>query len=711
MSFFHLQNLSSSIVHDTCPPWEATNKRPTLSNKEEFRDWCKAKSTKHYFYSGFEGLNQSARIGKENPPYRIYGVVADYDCRIGRTEAKAHLTKNALPELRPAWISATFSGGLRLVWEFEQPIFAHSPAATKALLSRLRLELRCAKLAPGLDDNFLKPDQYYELGTDWERFSDDRILTKVLQLWAYQAGSRVNWSVEGTEIPIDLIAAKVEELFPGRWPGDFIEGGRGPRFWDPSADNDTAAIVRSSGMQCFTGDRPFVPWGSIFGLSFTRGFEAERIATATDGIHFDNRHYWRKDEKGSWFPGTLETLQLHLRVKAGLSRETGKETASEVDKAVYHIQSANRVHAALPFVHQRKGLHREPDGLYLNTSNVSVCAPAEGPVAWGEDFPWLSKFFDGFFSSAHQLDFFFAWLQRFYKTAHEGDMQPGQAVFIAGKVKQGKTLIGTKIVGPMLGGAADATNYLLGRSHWNSSLLERAVWNVDDPEPGKDKQVHATYSAALKKHVANREFEYQQKYRDAGRVRWTGRAMITLNDDEVSMGMLPEMDMSIMDKIMLFRAADRRFDFTDAERHIQKELPFFCRWLLDWQAPEHTRGDARYGVKEYHELSMFEAAQERGHIYGFLELLEVFLVDWFIAEPKRLEWQGTSTQFYRELSLSMPELARKTNPTSLGKGFAALVRIGNPHIDVLPLRARGKCWILKRSMIGDLADEKTGTYP
>lgn len=711
--FFHLPNLSSSVVKDSPPPWDSTSKRPQLKDKADFRHWVIQDSTDHYFFSGFEGLNQSARINlKDNPPYRMHGLVADYDSATTREAVVAYLDKNSPVAFRPAWISATFSQGVRLVWEFEKPIFCHNTSSLKALLTRMRIELKCAKLSAGLDDIILKPDQYYELGTNWQRYSDVRIPTKILHLWVYESGQRVKWASEGADIPMELVAAEVEKQFPGKWPNDFVDGARGPRFWDPTADNDTAAIVRSAGMQCFTGPLPFLPWGAVLGAEFTREFEANQVAAATQDIYYDNMHYWRKGQTGNWFYCNQEVLSLHLRVKAGLSREMVKST-SEVDHAIYHIQTFNQVVQAIPFVHQSSGLHRLPDGLFLNVSNVAVCQPSEGTQSWGEDFPWIASYLKGFFSTPDQEDFFFAWLQRFYKSALEKHMEQGHAIFIAGKVDQGKTLLGTKVIAAMLGGAVDATRYILDETSWNSSLFERAVWNIDDPKPGKDPRTHGVYSANIKKHVANQGFDFQKKFKDSARVEWKGRLIITLNDDEISLGMLPEVDISIMDKVMFFRTADRQFDFTDADSHITKELPFFCRWLLDWVPPEHTKGRARYGLKAYHEPSLLNAAHERGRAHEFQELLEIFLLHWFRAEgahAESLDWTGSATQLYLQMSAIeiLKPLTQKTHAGSVGKGLNALLTSGNPHITMEPGRSKKKTWILKREMVCGLADELPG---
>lgn len=712
MAFFHLKNLSSTAAEDQPLPWESASVRPAFSTKDEYREWCKRPATSHYFYSAFEGINAGVRIGKENPAYRIHGLVADYDTNLGEKAIPLTVAKNAPLEFRPAWFSRTFSGGARLIWEFEQPVFCYHAAHLKDFLARCKKEFKCARLIAGLDEGVLsKPDQYYELGTDWQRVSDVRIASKTINLWLYQIGTKIKWSVEGTEIPIELVAEQVEKQFPGRWPGEFGLGVRGPRFWDPTADNDTAAIVRSAGMQCFTGETPFVPWASILGASFTRDFEANRIAQATDQIYYDNRHYWRRDDRGGWYFSNKEDISLFMRVKAGLARDPGRATSSEVDQAVFHIQSQNRVLAALPFVHRRPGLHREPDGLYLNTSNVQVCPPAEGALAWRENFPWLAGLLDeSYFTSPDQWPFFMAWLQRFYNTAYEGQMARGHAVFLAGPVGQGKTFVATQVIGRMLGGASDVTSYMLGENSWNSSLIERAVWNVDDSGPGKDPRTHTIYSNNIKKHVANEYFDYQKKFTDAARARWTGRIIVTLNDDEESLCMLPDMDGSIMEKILLLRTANRNYDFpVNCEEIAHRELPFFCRWLLDWVAPELTLGNKRFGITHYHEPSLMAAAQERGKTHEFRELVETLLINHFRDDREATEWVGTATELYAAMA-DLPMLAaivRKFNPTYIGRGLKKLVSREPGLVQFRTLKGR-TLWTLNREIVGDLADETGG---
>lgn len=676
MKYFYIQNHSTTQVYDDKAPWEFENQSPGFENKDKFREWCKNPETQHYFYSGFEGTNTNLRIGRDNDSFLLHGIVADYDATITSDAAKDSIDKNVPREFYPSWQSETPSHHARLVWELDQPVFCYNKQALKELLIRVKKEFKLAKLLPGFDEEaFLDDARYYEVGTNWTRMSEVPIGADILKLWQFQIGSKTHWKSEGTEIPMEVIQEELEKAYPGRWKGTFDVGARGPRFWDSSADNHTAAVVRESGMQCFTGDKPFMSWGAIFGAGFVRKFQAGRITNATENIWYDNKHYWFKGGQERWSFQVKEDLALHLRVSSGLSRDAGKLPYSEVDQAIYHIQRNNVIAGAVPFVLQRPGIHRLPDGTYLNTSNIQVMAAPEGQPSWAEGFPWLAGFFDGLFSTDEQLKFFLAWLQRFYVTGSRQSLERGQAVFIAGPSNQGKTFLATKVIGTMMGGAADVTSYMLGETLWNSSLFERAVWNIDDTGPGKDSRTHTVYSNNIKKHVANQEFDFQKKFKDAGRVIWKGRLIVTLNDDEESLGMLPEMDISITDKICLFRTADRKYDFSgDCESRLMAELPHFCRWLLNWQAPSETQGTWRYGVVEYHEASLLQAAKERGRAHEFKEVLESLMDEYFEANDKETEWKGTATELYRLLATTdtTRELIRRMSPTIVGRGLAKL---------------------------------------
>jgi hypothetical protein len=138
MKFFAIPNLSSHDV-EVVDPTTSDLRAPLHSSKEERRAWQGAVTTKHLFYSACEGLFPILRVVSErNEPYRLHGLVCDYDSGVSDAELGA-FAKNAAPGLLPTWTSHTFSGGARLVFEFEKPIYVDNPdLAIEAVAARVK---------------------------------------------------------------------------------------------------------------------------------------------------------------------------------------------------------------------------------------------------------------------------------------------------------------------------------------------------------------------------------------------------------------------------------------------------------------------------------------------------------------------------------------------------------------------------------------------
>lgn len=513
----------------------------------------------------------------------------------------------------------------------------------------------------GLDTSALKnPCQYSEAGTGWKQISTDVIPAAFINQWAAEASAKYNWRKEGPVIPLDIIAQEIERQYPGRWIGPFDLGSCGLRFWDPSADNETAAIVRESGMQCFTGPQPFVPWSSILGYAFVRKYEADRIGGSIQDIWFDGRDYWHQLSGGQWAARSKADIILYLKVTQRLSASTPRNANfSEVEQALEDIHQQQYIACAAPLIHRPKGLVYLNGLRVLNTSCMEVMQPADDgtgtPVALDshrrplisdsrhpdDRFPWLKEYFSTLVDPAEQLDYFFAWLQRWYKSALDQHMLPGQASFFAGVPNTGKTLLSTVILSRIFGGHTDASSFLCGEGNFNSHLFGSAVWSVDDVVPLTDRRAHQRFSALIKKMAANRTFSVREKYRVDKLIEWNGRVVVTCNTDPESIRILPDVDLSNRDKINLFRVAERdTFTFPrNVAEIIQAELPFFLRWLLDWSPPDHVLGDSRHGVQTYCEASLFEAARHSSSAYSFLEVL----LNFFEGQTSDV-WTGSATE-------------------------------------------------------------------
>lgn len=663
-----------------CSPWvfEPSFPKKRFTDKAAFRAWSGASGTKHLFYSGFEGTNPHQRVNLANPPVKIHGLVVDYDAAV----TDAILKDRGVPDYGPTGVSRTFSGGARLVFMFEKPVFSYSAEMTKRFLERAAKELDLQALLPGFDKAaYLQANKYYEVGRDWQWSEDEIVPYTVVQSWVIETSERANWQGLGVVIPIEEVAAEVERQYPGRWSGDFLVGARGLRFWDSTANTQNAAIIRETGVQCFTGPQPFVTWLDILGAKFVNAFKADRVAGSIEGVFWDSRDYWQSDPRGQWVSLNQQNMGKHLAVKKGLSMDRqGADTFTEVDRALVHIQDHNRVQGAVPFVHQPLGVVWQQNRRFLNTSMAVVMAPEEEPAAWGERFPWLASFFDSFFDPPESKDYFLAWLQRYYLTAAERDLQPGQALFFAGDSNQGKTLLSTHILGEIFGGHQDASNYLLGETQFNKELFESALWTIDDTLPAADSKKHAQFSAMVKKLVANRTFEYHAKFRDAQSVPWIGRVVVTCNADVESIRILPDMEMSTLDKISLFRVKtvkDRNFP-ANLHKVIKSELPAFLRWLSDWQVPDRCKGASRYGVKPYHEKSLLETANESSDSAHFGELLAMFKASYFAESPVK-KWEGSATELQAAMLQDdgIRDIVRTYSSRAIGRALGKLAGQGS----------------------------------
>jgi hypothetical protein len=87
------------------------------------------------------------------------------------------------------------------------------------------------------------------------------------------------------------------------------------------------------------------------------------------------------------------------------------------------------------------------------------------------------------FNGPRAVQSFFAWLARSYRGAH--DLRPlvGQAVFLAGPGGNGKSLLCTRVVAPLMGGRmANPYNYLMKFTQFNNELFETGLLAINDED-------------------------------------------------------------------------------------------------------------------------------------------------------------------------------------------------------------------------------------
>jgi hypothetical protein len=184
---------------------------------------------------------------------------------------------------------------------------------------------------------------------------------------------------------------------------------------------------------------------------------------------------------------------------------------------------------------------------------------------------------------------------------------------------------------------------------------------IDDAKAASDSKSHSHFSNRLKKYTANASMVYNQKYRRTASLPWYGRIVITCNLDADSLRILPDMDMSNKDKISLFKASDSIPKFPEGARaQALREIPAFARFLVDWEAPEHWKGNGvlRFGVRHYHHPDLFAESRQQGH--GVLmELLHNTFEAYQKGHPEAEYWEGRATILYQDICTANPEAAKE----------------------------------------------------
>jgi hypothetical protein len=652
---YAINNVSEhAINHAFDEPWFTAPAVPSFPDRAAYKRWLATPGSVVPLFSLVEGETASLKVSASNPAYRVHGLVVDYDTPISDSEFAAGCSRFPA-EFPPFAFNRSRSGGVHVVWRFEEPTFYYGADTFKKLMGQAEKALKLNDLFPGYDAALLtKHDQTYTAGDKWTVNENAKIKKETLGVWLFETLRKTVDFDKGLEIPFEILEKAVHAKFPGRWTGPFQEGARGIRFFDPVADNPTAAIVRKTGMTCFTGDRPFLTWAEIFGGSFVREYQENRIGRAVNDLWCDGESFYRKTQIGDWDKCGIDATRRHLKAQYALSGNPPKgEELSEVERAIHALEMTRRVAGALPFPH-RPAPEIEWNGKkYLNDSTCSLVKPVDETQVWGVNFPWIADFTTGLMRDQKNLDVLLSEVSRFLKSCHAGFPCAGHTVFLAGPPGTGKTFWSRCIAGQMLGGYSEVTKFLVKRCQYNSAAFEKAWWVIDDATPTQDLRDHRQYSAVIKALTANPTFPYEKKFGYAGDCPFSGRLFVTLNIDPESILMLPDTEASALEKITMLMTSDRiaPMDADEQARYetVNRELPFFVRWLLDYETPAWIKElghDDRFGFRAWQDPDLLEEVKAVSVSQSVLEAVSMWLNDHTEDPGKKLtgEWVGLTSE-------------------------------------------------------------------
>lgn len=644
--------------------------------------WC--------VYSPVRSTSGLSRSSNGNPPAGVRGFVCDYDVTLIHEHLEKLLHKMP-PKLQPQWVEMSLSGNFRLVWTFAEEVAVADGAYLSLFWEALAARIKPAELHPGLDKASFKPDMVWSHGGGaWAPWMPTPLSREFLTEVAWEAGKKYARREAPCDVPMPKIAGEVMKRWPNRWHGEFAAGMTGVRFWDDNADNPGGCMVKPDGLLCFTGPVGWMSWADLLGKEWVDQAREDSLQEALEGVYFDGRSYW-SDHATVWRSVSREDLILELQDRGFDPRTPKGQTISPAGKMLNLIQKSRRIDIAMPLVNYRPGVQKVRGQEVLNTSRIKALTPAEGTAVPERDFPWLWHFLQNHFAphpdGKNPLDHFLAWLQRAYVGLHEFRPLMGQATFVCGPKANGKTLLGLRVISPLLGNNfADPYPWLRGQTSFNAELFHSYLWVLNDVDSPKDGERH-TLLSRVKDLVVNPSHHYNVKFGAQGQMDWTGRLFATLNDDPASVGLLPEVNSNTQDKLMFFRSQPYPGEWPAnvvVEATLKKELPFFARWLLDWSAPKAVKEGSRVGVVSYFDPSIDEHSRQQTSAYSFAELLDTWIAcSW---EEEQLERKGNPTTLMGELNncVAIQAMAREWKITQIAKALTTLARSSDSRVRLLP---------------------------
>lgn len=723
MKYRYIENHSTIATQETDNPSLLPVSVPQFANKGQFRAWCADSNTKHCFYSLAEGDNKYERVSDENPVNRIHGFIADYDAPVDWARVDDLLSARVGDAPMPTWRTRTYSGYIRLIWEFSEPL-PLAPELAAAFFRRLSADLRAPILFAGYDKTSETVTQTFEVGTDWVKIGGplDVLRAKTVLL---KAANEAPIRTSETTIPIEDIAAEVEKKFPGRWKRDFVVGARGPLFWIQDGIDRDGCQVREDGIICYSdrAEKGFMSWRDIFGRKFVEDYENAKVMNLVDQFWFNGKSFYKLLNS---HPVAIpkEQMVLELR-KIGFSHKAKKgQMLSEVESALLTISNEGRVDEVAPVVFSKNRVVSFNGRRILNSSKTAPVRPAStgDPSMW----PWLHSFLMPFFvkdsEGRETLPYFLAWFKRLYTSLLDGRLDQGQLLILLGPTGRGKTLLTNQIIGRAVGGYADASDYLSGNTTFNRDLCGSAMWVVDDQVAASTYADQRKFVELTKRCVANPRLEYHAKYADAVALPWAGRVAMSLNLDANSLAALPTLDSSNRDKVIALRLnPEHRVSFrsnTETEQTIVDELPYFLKWLVDYQAPDYVLSSNRFGVKTYVDPFIEAAAYDNSSRSEIAELVEFFARKYregaaACGAESQKTWVGTLTDF----QVTLHELnggravGSSNNLGFVRRGMTVLEEVGRNNQKVRPVRSYGegggKLWEIDLSADYDISRQES----
>ncbi|MEI6070873.1 MAG: DUF5906 domain-containing protein [Verrucomicrobiae bacterium] len=353
-------------------------------------------------------------------------------------------------------------------------------------------------------------------------------------------------------------------------------------------------------------------------------------------IYYDHnkRIYHREDDHGNWIQIAENSVKRHLWVKYHVANKA-------CPKVIDGIQSSNTIAYAGPLAGYKKGIYSFAGEKVLVTISPVFITPARGK--WDT----VDAILKGLLQDPNhdQLLYLKCWLKVGLESLYSGILRPGQALAIVGPKDCGKSFL-QNILTQLFGGRSGIPyQYMTGQTQFNHDLFKAEHLMIEDNDPRTDIKSRRALGSAIKVFTVNEDQRCHAKGRDGVVLRPFWRLSITVNDEPENLLLLPPLDDSLADKMLILRA--KRFPLpmptvtndqrTALQNQIKKELPCFVWHLFNEVIMPKDLESQRFGITHFHHPSLVAQLWDMDPEMRFLRMIEQFLGELPL-------WEGTSEE-------------------------------------------------------------------
>ncbi len=367
----------------------------------------------------------------------------------------------------------------------------------------------------------------------------------------------------------------------------------------------------------------------------------------------NNSSYWMRNADGDWQRESETHVKRYMECRLFDGIDEKAVQRRMVDNYLLEVHHRLSLHYAGPLAGYPRGI--------ANVCGSRILVTRESNQIRGRAGDWatLRTLIEELLGE--QRIYLFGWLQAALKALKNGPpFRPGQAIALCGPSGSGKSLLQNLFTEIFGGRSCKPYKFMKGKTDFNSEHLGTEHLMVEDEAASTDLRTRREIGACIKSFVANETHVMYKKNKEPIMMTPFWRVSITLNDEPENLMVLPPLDDSMKDKMILLKAFPTTcaYDANSDEsrrqwrKRLSADLPAFIAFLSAWKVPVGQR-DVRYGIKAYQHPDILEALADLSPELRLLTLIDL-LIEW---DSYRNAWEGTAAKL-EEVLLSADKFGR-----------------------------------------------------